>query len=82
MDRYVSAMPTNHDPVTANVRAEMARHEKTQTDVAAILGMSQNGVSRRLRGQTAWRLSELRALAAALDVPLTALVRDDTAGAA
>lgn len=75
-------MPTNHDPVTANVRAEMARRNKTQTDVADLLGISQNGVSRRLRGETAWRVHELRALADDFGVPVSSLVGESLGGAA
>lgn len=75
-------MPTNHDPVTANVRAEMARRNKTQADVAAVLHLSQESVNRRFRGRIAWRINELRALADAFDVPMSALVGDKLGGAA
>ena len=75
-------MPANPDPVTANVRAEMARRKMNQTDVAAILGLSQVSVSARLRGTTEWRVSELRALAQHFGVSVSTLVDDQQAGAA
>ena len=76
-------MAATEDPIAGNVRAEMARRRLTQTDVALLLGMSQNAVSRRLSGRTPWRLTDLRALADALGTTVSALIEPhDSAGAA
>jgi len=61
------------DPA-AGVRAELARAGKTQGDLASHLGISQPQVSARMRGSVEFRLSELRGIAAWLDVPLAALL--------
>ena len=42
----------------------------TQAALAALLDVSQQGVSRRLSGRTPFTLDELDLLAASLDVPL------------
>lgn len=74
-------MPTT-EPASANVRAEMVRRGHTQADLAALLKLSQNSVSRRLLGQTSWRVDELRTIASAFGIPLSALLDNQTAGAA
>lgn len=75
-------MPNTTDSVSANVRAEMARRGLNQTDVAAILGVSQVQVSARLRGKVAWRVDDLRTLAAHFGLPTSALLGDDAAAGA
>jgi transcriptional regulator with XRE-family HTH domain len=67
--------------VAANVRAELARRRISQTTVAQRLGVSRQNVAQRLNGRVDFRVSELVAIAALLDVPVTALL-DTTAGAA
>ena len=58
----------------ANVRAEMARRGVSQTALAQTVGLSQTAISKRLRGATPFDVNELIAVAAALDVPLSALL--------
>lgn len=68
-------MGTNHrDTVAANVRAEVARRRARQTDLAALLGISQQAMSRRLTGEVAFDVDELQALASHLEVPASELL--------
>ncbi|KRQ20032.1 hypothetical protein AOT85_18855 [Mycobacteroides sp. H054] len=62
--------------VADNVRAEAARRGKNQGDLAQLLGISRQGVSQRLLGRIEFRVGELQAIAAFLDVPITALLAD------
>lgn len=64
-------------PTVDNIRAEMARKRKNQSELAAILGVSQAGVSRRLKGTTPFTVNELYAVARWLGVSVKALVEDD-----
>lgn len=56
--------------VAGNIRAEMARQEKDQRDIAPVLGISQPQVSMRLQGRIAIRVDELQKIADYLDVPV------------
>lgn len=67
-------MPSTMDATTANIRAELARANKTQSDLAAKLGISQAQVSKRLQGRIPWRLDELVATSDLLGVPLSTLL--------
>ena len=49
--------------VAANVRAELARNELRQDKVVAALCMSQSAVSRRLKGQVDFTVTELSVVA-------------------
>ncbi|WP_101574880.1 helix-turn-helix domain-containing protein [Brevibacterium sp. 239c] len=60
--------------VRANVMAEMGRRELRQMDVAEILKISQNNVSRRLHGAVDWKLGELLRLAQVWEIPLATLL--------
>ena len=52
------------DPaVIANIRAEMARNGVRQQDLANRLGIAQQGISARLRGQTPITAAEIQAIA-------------------
>lgn len=66
-------------PVGSNVRAEMARRDLTQQRLASEIGMAQQSLSRRLRGDTPLTVDELQAIADVLGVPAAALLE---AGAA
>lgn len=46
-----------------NLRAEMKRHNKTNSDVGKILGVSSNAVSFKLTGKTSFTLHEIWKLA-------------------
>lgn len=65
-------MPSNDRTNIANeVRAELARQNKTQRDAAEILGLPQQSVQMRLKGRTAFRAEELAVLASGLGVPVS-----------
>jgi transcriptional regulator with XRE-family HTH domain len=69
-------MPVSNqrNPVTSNVRAEMARRDLTQQTLASRIGMKQQSLSRRLRGETRFSIDELQLIADALDVSITDLL--------
>lgn len=67
-------MQTHAQAVAANVRAEMARRQVTQATLAAALGVTQQAVSRRLRGDVDFTVSELQAVADVLEVPVADLI--------
>lgn len=60
--------------VAANVRAELARADKSQEDAAAELRVSRSAFGRRMTGEVPFDVVELDRLAAFLDVPVTHLV--------
>ena len=60
--------------VAAEVRAAMGRTRYTQTRLADQIGMSQAALSRRLRGEVAFDINELSAVAAAMDITLSELL--------
>lgn len=69
--------------IATEVRAELARQQKTQREVGDILGLPQQSIARRLAGDISFRAEELTKLAAALGVPVTRFLPDQTtAGAA
>ena len=57
-----------------NVRAEMARAGVSQIDLAERVGLSQSGLSKRLRGVVPFDVNELDSIATALGVPVVALL--------
>jgi len=57
--------------IAAEVRAELARQQKTQRDVGDILGLPQQSILMRLKGRTPFRAEELAKLADAWDVPVS-----------
>lgn len=61
--------------VAANVRAEIARAGRTQTDVAERLHMTQSALSKRLNGRIPFDINEISAISAELGVPMSALVK-------
>lgn len=75
---------TPAERVAAEVRAYLARQRKTQGDVAALLGLSQQSVSRRMSGVIPFDVEELHKIAVFLGVPVAALFGEpvDTTGAA
>jgi transcriptional regulator with XRE-family HTH domain len=56
------------------VRAAMALRRVDQAEIGKVLGKSQSSISDRLNGKTEFRVSELRAIAIRLDVPLEQLL--------
>lgn len=76
--RTLSMRQTHPRPASA-IRAEMARSNTTQHDVARRLGISQAAVSRRLRGEIPFDADELIALADMLGVTIASLFGEDVA---
>lgn len=62
---------TLQDAVAAEVRAEIARQQKTGTAVAEAMGVSHMYLSRRLNRKTPFDLRDLDRLARALGVPVS-----------
>jgi len=60
--------------ISTEIRACMARGHRTQSELAAELGLSQPSVSARLKGEVPWDVDELAAVASWLDIPLAELV--------
>jgi transcriptional regulator with XRE-family HTH domain len=57
--------------IASGVRAEVARYRKQQSEVAEVLGMTQQSVSDRLLGKIGFRAEELAVLAEWLGIPVT-----------
>jgi transcriptional regulator with XRE-family HTH domain len=62
---------TPHERVAAEIRAELARKQIPQSRLAAVLGISEVGVSRRMRGETPLDINELVKIAGFLGVPVS-----------
>lgn len=56
--------------VAAEIRAEMARQQRQQTDLGEFLGVKQPTISRKLAGKTEFRIDELEKIAEFLGVPV------------
>ena len=54
----------------ANIRAEMARHGKTQADIAKLLNISPNSFRWKLTGERPFLLDEIFTLAKTFNVSL------------
>lgn len=54
--------------VGSSVRAELARHDKTQRDLAACLGLTEHTVGKRLSGESSFDVVELARVAKWLNV--------------
>lgn len=62
--------------IAANVRAEMARQQITQVQLAGRLELSQAAISRRLSSRVPFNVEELARIAGVLEVPLSALLHE------
>ena len=63
--------------IAGEVRAALARHQKTQDDLARVLGIVQPAVSVRLAGSRSFRAEEIAAIARWLDIPVSQLIPTD-----
>lgn len=63
-----------NERIARAIRKEAAGARRSQTDLAAALGLSQAAMSRRMRGATPFRPSEVERIATFLGVPLSTLV--------
>ena len=52
----------------------MARHGKSRSDIAELLGTTRESVRRRLNGDVTFRVDELQKIARYLGVPIAALI--------
>jgi transcriptional regulator with XRE-family HTH domain len=59
--------------VADNIRAELARRRKTQSDLAILLGITHQAMSRRMCGQVSFRDRELAQIADHLGVDINLL---------
>jgi len=64
--------------VGARVHTAMWRARINQKQAAAALGLDQAAVNRRLRGTTAWKVSEVLRLAVLLNTPVSALIPSES----
>lgn len=63
-----------------NLRAELGRQKRKKSELALLLGISPAAVTRRVSGETPLDVNELCAIAAWLDVPVTALLPSQPTG--
>lgn len=61
--------------VAANVRARAAARQVSQAQLAEVLDLAQGSISRRMRGDTPWGLTELGAIATLLGCSPSDLTR-------
>lgn len=65
--------------VSAQLRAEMARSDVSNTELARRLGVNEMWVSRRARGRVRISLADLERIADALEVPVLYFVNREAA---
>lgn len=68
------AQITTREEIAANVRAAMAYRRVEQAEIAKVLSKSRTSISTRLNGTSNFRIEELQAIAAHLDLPLEQLL--------
>lgn len=61
--------------VADNIRAELARRRILQSDLGELLGLTNQAMSRRLRGEVPFRDAELAKIAEHLGVEVSVLFR-------
>ncbi len=71
MSHYLAMQSDERLGIANGVRAELARHRRSQRDAAAILGLPQQSVHKRLAGETPFRAEELAKLAEALGISVS-----------
>lgn len=59
----------------------MARHSKTQDDIAELLNLSRQAISRRMLGHIQFRVDELQKIAELLNVSVSDLLGEQRASA-
>ncbi|MFZ2172766.1 MAG: helix-turn-helix transcriptional regulator [Rhodococcus sp. (in: high G+C Gram-positive bacteria)] len=67
--------------VADNVRGEAARKRISQRQLGEAIGLSQQSLSRRLLGRTAFDVNELSAIAEYLDIPVSTLISENSTAA-
>lgn len=67
----MSELPTTASAIVSRkVKGVLAELDVTQTELGHRLGMAQKTVSKRITGETPWRVDDVVDVAQALDVPL------------
>lgn len=69
-----------HEPIAAEVRAELARRQLSGIKTAKRLGWTQNYIATRLRGDVPFSIADLTAVADLLGVPVTSFFPSTSAG--
>lgn len=69
----------NLPDVAGNIRAELARQQKTRESLRETLRISRGSLRRRLAGHMSFTTDELVVVAKFLDVPIGDLFRNDSA---
>jgi hypothetical protein len=69
------------DTVTRNVRAELARHNKTKTDLGRHLELGPDAIKNRLSGRKPFDVVEVASIARWLGVDITTLMPATTEAA-
>jgi hypothetical protein len=64
--------------IGSSVRAELARERRSRDWLANAIGMTPRTLDRRLDGEGEWRVSEVVAIADALDMSVADLLGDPT----
>ena len=62
--------------VAATVRAELARHEVSQSQLAALLGVSSTQAGKRLKGAIPYTVDELGLIATHLGIQVSVFVAE------
>lgn len=68
--------------IARNVRAEMIRRDVNQTDLAAVIGITQSQLSKRLRGTITLDVNEVELIAKHLGVTVSDLAGESQAAGA
>lgn len=68
--------PTINAIVAANARAELARRDEKQADLALAAGWTKATASRRLSGNSEWTATDLDRAAAHFGIPVADLLID------
>ena len=63
-----------NDHVAREIRQALLERRRSQSDLAAALGWTDNYLSRRLRGSVSFSLTDIEQIATALDVPRSQLL--------
>jgi transcriptional regulator with XRE-family HTH domain len=62
---------TYEESVAAEIKAELKRQHRSQSDLCAVLGWSEVYLSRRLTGQVSFSLADIEQIAGAFHLPVS-----------
>lgn len=75
---HLPAPGTPREIVATEIRALLGRHQRTQTDLAGLLNISQSQMSKRLRGVIPFDIDELASVAHYFGVSVGSLFGETT----